>query len=107
MDWFLGLVRQRRHIAETEIPAIRTGKVYTGRQALKVGLIDAYGDERTAREWLAKEKNISKDLRVVDVYWRKPQNWLWRFLGQTLDHFPGPGNGSLDGMISVWQPGLN
>src|SRR6478672_3296899 len=43
------------------------GRAYTGRQALKLGLVDAIGGEHDARLWLADEKGISADLPVEDV----------------------------------------
>jgi protease IV len=56
--WFKDLVRDRRHLDAATLDQVADGRVFTGRQALELKLIDALGDERTAREWLAKEKNI-------------------------------------------------
>ena len=42
------------------------GRVFTGRQALKLGLIDSLGNERTARQWLAKTHGIDADTPVND-----------------------------------------
>jgi protease-4 len=43
------------------------GRPYTGRQALKLGLIDAIGGEPEARVWLEREKGVSAELPVEDV----------------------------------------
>ena len=42
------------------------GRVFTGRQALELKLIDALGDEQAAIDWLAKEKNIDPKTPVRD-----------------------------------------
>ena len=46
--------------------AVADGRVFTGRQALELKLIDELGDEQTAIDWLAKEKNIDPKTPVRD-----------------------------------------
>ena len=43
------------------------GRPYTGRQAMKLGLVDAIGGEQDARQWLAQAKGVSADLPVEEV----------------------------------------
>ncbi|RZI47193.1 signal peptide peptidase SppA [Rickettsiales endosymbiont of Peranema trichophorum] len=69
---FLGMVQERRKLSDAELSEIGEGKVYTGSQALKLGLIDAIGDEETAKQWLIDEKQIGKDLKIHDVVAPKP-----------------------------------
>ena len=45
---------------------LRHGRVFTGRQALQLKLVDQLGDEQTALDWLAKQNNIDPKLRIVD-----------------------------------------
>ena len=45
---------------------VADGRVFTGRQAVDLKLIDALGDEQTAIDWLAKEKNIDAKTPVRD-----------------------------------------
>jgi protease-4 len=56
--WFRGLVAERRHLDADGIEKAADGRVFTGRQGFELKLVDALGNEDTAREWLAKEKNI-------------------------------------------------
>ncbi len=70
-DWFRGLVRERRNLNEAELAIVSDGRVFTGRQAVGVKLIDQLGGEREAMAWLEAERNIAKDLPVRD--WR-PQS---------------------------------
>ena len=68
-DWFKGLVRERRHLDASALDAVSDGKVFTGRQALSLKLIDAVGSEQDAITWLEQEKHVTRNLPVRD--WRK------------------------------------
>jgi protease-4 len=65
-DWFKGLVRERRHLDPDLLAKVSDGRVFTGRQAIGLKLIDALGDEEAALDWLSKEKNIDPKTPVVD-----------------------------------------
>jgi protease-4 len=65
-DWFKGLVRERRHLDDAMLAAVSDGRVFTGRQAIGLKLIDALGDEQAAMDWLAKEKNIDPKTPIRD-----------------------------------------
>lgn len=64
--WFRALVAERRKLADTALEIVADGRVFTGRQGLELKLVDALGNEQTAREWLAKEKNIDLKTPVRD-----------------------------------------
>jgi protease-4 len=66
-DQFVGMVANGRHMDDGRVRELADGRAYTGRQALKLGLIDAIGGEPDARLWLAQQKDISADLPVEDV----------------------------------------
>ena len=68
--WFRNLVQSRRQFDEAGIERVADGRVFTGRQAFVLKLVDQLGDERTAVAWLAKERtsiptrrSASSDLR--------------------------------------------
>jgi len=65
-DWFKGLVRDRRHLDDASLQKVSDGRVFTGRQAVELKLIDALGDEQAAIDWLAKEKSIDAKTPVRD-----------------------------------------
>src|SRR5437868_1932454 len=64
--WFRGLVQDRRHLDDASLDRVADGRVFTGRQARELKLVDELGDEQTAIDWLAKEKSIDPKLRVID-----------------------------------------
>ena len=66
-DQFVDMVADGRHMDAARVRELADGRAYTGRQALKLGLIDAIGGEQEAREWLAQKKGVSATLPVRDV----------------------------------------
>jgi protease-4 len=64
--WFRGLVKARRQLDDAGIERVADGRVFTGRQAVALKLVDQLGDEKTAVAWLAKEKNIDPNTPVRD-----------------------------------------
>ena len=62
--WFRGLVRTRRGFDDAALERVADGRVFTGRQALDLKLIDAIGDETAAIDWLVAEKRIARRLPV-------------------------------------------
>ena len=66
-EQFVGMVASGRHMDAARVRELADGRAYTGRQALKLGLVDAIGGERDARLWLAQTKGVSADLPVEDI----------------------------------------
>ena len=64
--WFRGLVKDRRGMDDVLLEKVADGRVFTGRQAVELKLIDQLGDEKTAVAWLVAEKKIKSDLPVRD-----------------------------------------
>ena len=103
---------------------VADGRVFTGRQAIALKLVDELGNETTAIDWLAQEKNIDPKWPVRD--W-KLESHLGDFsfihlaatvadrigLGvlarlidnsatvQTIDRL------NLDGLLALWHPSAN
>jgi protease-4 len=65
--WFKNLVKTNRQMDDAQLTKVADGRVFTGRQAVGLKLIDALGDERTARAWLEKEKKVPATTAVRDV----------------------------------------
>ena len=64
--WFRDLVKVRRNLDDATLAKVTDGRVFTGRQAVPLKLVDELGDERTAVAWLAKEKKIDPKTPVYD-----------------------------------------
>lgn len=88
--WFRGLVAERRGLSGGALGAVTDGRVFTGRQARENGLIDAIGGERAARDWLAENRDVPRDLDVVDYDWRDPDlPWLLELVDRALAGLTG------------------
>lgn len=120
--WFKDLVKQRRGMDDTQLEKVVDGRVFTGRQAIDLKLIDQLGDEKTAVTWLEEQKGVKKGLSVRD-YKLEPRfgdlSFLKTAAAVTLEAL---GFGSiahqiaqagvvqavdrvgLDGMLALWQP---
>jgi len=118
--WFIDLVSKRRSIDATSVPGLTEGRIYSGRQAVELKLVDAIGDEKVAMSWLAKERNVPSGLKVVD--WKPAEEssgwfgWLSQALGAAFglsaERLAGlfgqiSSTLKLDGLVSVWHPASN
>ncbi|HIJ43618.1 MAG: signal peptide peptidase SppA [Rhodospirillales bacterium] len=105
-EMFVGMVEKRRKIPREQVLKLADGRVFTGRQAEKNGLVDTIGGERKAREWLRDSFDISTKLPVKDVeIQRDDEPWrdiLTGMVGKTLFSE----RLRLDGLISLWHPEL-
>jgi protease IV len=120
--WFRGMVQDRRKLTGEALERVVDGRVFTGRQAIELKLIDEIGSEQTAIDWLAKEKGIDPKLPVRD--WRlEPRLSQLSFLhlgaAAALDavglralarRFEEAGSVqaleslNLDGLLALWHP---
>lgn len=120
--WFRTLVKERRKIDGELLERVADGRVFTGRQALELKLVDAIGNEQTAVDWLAKEKGVDAKTPVRD--WKlKPRltdlTALHLAVAAVLDsvglsavarRVQGWGavqafeRLNLDGLLAVWHP---
>src|SRR5881227_2276075 len=120
--WFRGLVKERRAMDDGLLERVADGRVFTGRQAVDLKLVDQVGDEKTAVAWLVANKNVKSDLPVRD-YKLTPRSGDLTFLRTaasiTLDalglstiarHIEQAGVAQavdrlgLDGMLALWHP---
>ncbi|MEQ1576333.1 MAG: signal peptide peptidase SppA [Hyphomicrobium sp.] len=121
--WFISLVETRRGIKAQDLPGLEKGRVYSGRAAVDVKLVDEIGGEAEARRWLEDKRGIAKDLKIIDWKPDVPGGWG---LGSSMASWPerlveaswskamraisgdrGGTNLGLDGLVSVWHPSEN
>ena len=108
---FTAMVAAGRKMEPARVAELADGRAYTGRQALKLGLIDAIGGEREAREWLAEAKQVPATLPARDLGKR---GWAERALGDERAEGLLPAlfgalmksllSQRLDGGWAIWQP---
>ncbi len=104
-SFFLDLVVNRRKLTPEAITLVKDGRIFTGKQAINLGLIDAIGGEKEAVAWLEKEKKIPQNLKFKDVKPEKEKSGLFGALEQSARRLIfGSNTQTLDGLISIWQP---
>jgi len=106
-EWFVDLVATRRKLDRAVAARLADGRVYSGRAALNLGLIDALGAEPEARSWLASARGIPADLPLHDLPAEPPTSAMADLLGSTTRSLFGKTLFSerlkLDGLVSVWH----
>ena len=119
--WFRGLVQTRRHLDGEALGRVADGRVFTGRQAIDLKLVDELGDEKSAVAWLAKERGLDPNTPVRD--WRVRSRFSdFSFLHPAAAVFEFVGLASLarriedagtvraleqldlDGLLALWHP---
>ncbi|HJD60238.1 MAG TPA: signal peptide peptidase SppA [Rickettsia endosymbiont of Omalisus fontisbellaquei] len=83
-NFFLELVSERRNLPIEEVKKLADGRLYSGRQALKLKLVDAIGSEDTALKWLQEVKKVNVNLTVKD-YQLKPKPKLMDIILEDFD----------------------
>ena len=106
-DMFVGLVRARRDMDDAKVRKVSDGRIFTGRQALNHGLIDAIGGEAGAVTWLETKKNLPKNLPVVEISVHQENGMLRDVLQDLLGKTSLSERLRLDGLISLWHPHFN
>jgi len=120
--WFRGLVKDRRGMDDATLQTVADGRVFTGRQAVGLKLIDQLGDEKTAVAWLVAQKKVGAGVPVRDfklsprfgdmTFLRATASVALDAMGlgalsrqfeqsgvsQAVDRF------GLDGMLALWHP---
>lgn len=105
-DMFVTLVAERRPLSREQVLKLADGRVFSGRQAKKAGLVDALGAEPEARKWLSETHKIADSLPVEKVK-IKHEDEPWRDLFDSMiGKVMFSERLSLDGVIALWHPDL-
>jgi len=101
---FIDLVAERRNMERSKAKMLSDGRIFTGRQAVANGLIDALGGDEEARHWLDTRKGIKMEVPLREFVVKRNYNRLgeifWDLVGKTLFSE----RVRLDGLISLWHP---
>jgi protease-4 len=119
--WFKGLVKDRRHMDDGQLAQVADGRVFTGRQAVGLKLVDAIGNEKTALSWLQQVKKVpattpvrdySLEPRFSELSFLHVAAWTFQAVGlsavaQRLEGWGGMQaieRLNLDGLLALWHP---
>jgi protease IV len=99
--WFKDLVKNRRKMDNGQLAVVADGRVFTGRQAVGLKLVDGLGNEKTALAWLEKEKKVPANTPVRD-YSLQPRFGELSFLHVAAWTFEAVGLSALAHRIEEW-----
>jgi protease-4 len=120
--WFRDMVSNRRKLSGEALDRVADGRVFTGRQAITLKLVDEIGNEQTAIDWLVKEKGVDPKTPVRDWHLRSrlgDLSFLHLGLASVLDavglgalaHWIADAGTvqamdrlNLDGLLALWHP---
>jgi protease IV len=83
-NFFIDLVAKRRGMDLEHMRQIGNGQIYTGRQALKLKLIDEIGGEKEVLQYLETRGINTKNLKIKEINLREPLSkfdMIEKFLG--------------------------
>ena len=69
-EFFLNDVAEKRGLNSVQVEEIRTARIYTGSQALNIGLIDQLGNRQTAKEEMGK--TIGEEAKLAEYEITRP-----------------------------------
>lgn len=76
---FVQTVAEARNLAVESVKTFADGRIFTGQQAVELGIVDRLGTEEDARRWAAELANLDPDkTECYTIEERKP--WLNRVL---------------------------
>jgi protease-4 len=119
--WFKGLVKNRRRLDDAQLARVVDGRVFTGRQAVDLKLVDGLGNERDALAWLETEKKVpattpvsdfSLEPRFGDLSFLHVAAWTFNAVGlsvvaQRIEEWgalQAVERLNLDGLLALWHP---
>ncbi|MCR5814463.1 MAG: signal peptide peptidase SppA [Desulfovibrio sp.] len=82
-EQFMAIIAKSRGLSQQEVQKLATGRIYTGREALEVGLIDAIGGQEEAHAWLAKQTGVNLEKKLLAR--PKERKWYEELLTSLLD----------------------
>ena len=102
-NMFIQIIAKSRNLKLEKVRILADGRLYTGRMAVKNGLVDEIGDELQAKIWLEKEIKINKSTPIRDItIHRGLENWL-DYASSFLQKSQISDRLILDGLVSVWH----
>ena len=104
--FFVDIIVERRDLDRLQVLSLADGRVYTGRQALKNGLIDEIGDEVKASIWLDENKGISLKLPIITLKPVKDGLGISELISRITRKSLTTNALLLDGLLSVWHPDI-
>jgi protease-4 len=100
-NYFVGLVASERNLPLEKAMELADGRIYTGSQALKLGLVDQIGGTNEALSWL-KDNGVKEKLEIEDISVEEPQDPLSKLFFGDMKKTEIFAKLGLNGLIAIW-----
>ena len=102
---FLNILSENREIENETLRIISDGRIFTGKQAKELNLIDFIGSKSDAIRWLKEKAKVSPDIDIIDF---SKQTQYEKLINMKLfnENFNFLKNNINNGFLAIWDPKL-
>ncbi len=102
---FLKLLSENRDIENETLRVISDGRIFTGKQAKELNLVDFIGSKNDAIQWLKEEAKLPSDIDIIDF---SKENKYEKLINMRLfdKNFNFLKNNIYNGFLLIWDPKL-
>ena len=84
-EQFVATVAEGRKLPVEDVKKFADGRIFSGQQALELGVVDKLGTEEDARRWLAEMVNLDPQKTECNTI-EEPKPFLQRILSRNLSN---------------------
>ena len=102
---FLSILSENRNIESKTLEIISDGRIFTGKQAKELNLIDFIGSKSDAIRWLKDEAKLPQDIDILDY---SKENQYEKLINMRLfdKNFNFLKKNIYSGFLAIWDPKL-
>ncbi len=102
---FMQLVQSNRKISSSTIKIIRDGRIFTGKEAKELNLIDELGNEKDAIAWLKEKGELDDTIQVKELLSKNDLRSILdlSFLKKKFNYLS---QNFYNGFFAIWMPGI-
>ena len=102
---FINILSENRDIDNETLRIISDGRIFTGKQAKELNLIDFIGSKNDAINWLKEKANVPLDIDIID-YSKETQYEKLINMKLFNENFNFLKNNIHNGFLAIWDPKL-
>ena len=104
-DEFMELVKSNRKISSSTTQLIKDGRIFTGKEAKELKLIDDLGNEKDAIAWLKEEGELDDAIQVRELLSKNDLKSILdlSFLKKKFNYL---NQNFYNGFFAIWMPGI-
>ena len=102
---FMELVKSNREISNSTSQLIRDGRIFTGKQAKELNLIDDLGNEKDALNWLKEKGGLDETIKIKELLGKNDLKSIldFKFLKKKFKYL---NQNFYNGFFAIWTPGI-